>query len=101
VSVSPLQPFFGSRLRVPEGKILAKIFFIVVEHNIAQRRPVQSICKQQSFCVFFIDLNINQYKMGAGASVHQDEVKHLPQYTILGGDDKFHELKGEGTVPQL
>lgn len=33
--------------------------------------------------------------MGAGASVAQDEVKSLPQYTILGGDSKFDELKGE------
>lgn len=33
--------------------------------------------------------------MGAGASVERDEVKSLPQYTILGGDAKFDELKGE------
>jgi creatine kinase len=33
--------------------------------------------------------------MGAGASVSQDEVKNYPQYTILGGDAKFNELKGE------
>lgn len=33
--------------------------------------------------------------MGAGASVAQEEVKDLPQYTILGGDAKFAELKGE------
>lgn len=33
--------------------------------------------------------------MGAGASVSQDEVKNYPQYTILGGDSKFNELKGE------
>ena len=37
--------------------------------------------------------------MGAGASVTQEEVKSLPQYTILGGDAKFAELKdGEGKV---
>jgi hypothetical protein len=30
--------------------------------------------------------------MGAGASVSQDEVKAMPQYTILGGDAKFAEL---------
>lgn len=37
--------------------------------------------------------------MGAGASVSQDEVSGLPQYTILGGDAKFDELKGDdGTV---
>lgn len=33
--------------------------------------------------------------MGAGASVSQEEVATLPQYTILGGDAKFAELKGE------
>lgn len=33
--------------------------------------------------------------MGAGASVDKDEVSTLPQYTIMGGDAKFEELKGE------
>lgn len=33
--------------------------------------------------------------MGAGASVTQEEVNKLPQYTILGGDEKFAELKDE------
>mmetsp|Transcript_2257 Transcript_2257/g.3465 ORF Transcript_2257/g.3465 Transcript_2257/m.3465 type:complete len:449 (-) Transcript_2257:213-1559(-) len=34
--------------------------------------------------------------MGAGASaVEQAEVNKLPQYTILGGDAKYDELKGE------
>ena len=33
--------------------------------------------------------------MGAGASVSKEEVKGLPQYTIMGGDAKFDELKGE------
>lgn len=33
--------------------------------------------------------------MGAAASVEKDEVKTLPQYTIMGGDAKFDELKGE------
>ena len=33
--------------------------------------------------------------MGAGASVSQEEVAKLPQYTLLGGDAKFAELKGE------
>ena len=33
--------------------------------------------------------------MGAGASVSLEEVKDLPQFTILGGDAKFDELKGE------
>jgi len=34
--------------------------------------------------------------MGARASIiSQDEVKNLPQYTILGGDDKFNALKDE------
>jgi len=33
--------------------------------------------------------------MGAGASVSQDDVKDMPQYTILGGDSKFNELKGD------
>lgn len=32
--------------------------------------------------------------MGATSSVIQDDVKYLPQYTILGGDAKFEELKG-------
>jgi len=37
--------------------------------------------------------------MGAGASVSQDEVARFPQYTILGGDAKFNELKdAEGKV---
>jgi creatine kinase len=41
--------------------------------------------------------NIQLYllnRMGTGASVSRDEVSHLPQYTILGGDAKFDELKG-------
>ena len=33
--------------------------------------------------------------MGAGASVALEDVHHLPQFHILGGHDKFHELKGE------
>lgn len=33
--------------------------------------------------------------MGTGASVSREEVNHLPQYTILGGDAKFDELKNE------
>jgi len=33
--------------------------------------------------------------MGTGASVSREEVNHLPQYTILGGDAKFDELKSE------
>lgn len=33
--------------------------------------------------------------MGAGASVSLEDVKNLPQFTILGGDAKFDELKGE------
>jgi creatine kinase len=33
--------------------------------------------------------------MGAGASVSQDEVAKMPQYTILGGEAKFNELKDE------
>lgn len=33
--------------------------------------------------------------MGAGASVTQEDVKSMPQYTILGGDAKFAELKDE------
>lgn len=33
--------------------------------------------------------------MGAGASVSKEEVQGLPQYTIMGGDAKFDELKGE------
>ena len=33
--------------------------------------------------------------MGAAASVSNDEVKALPQYTIMGGETKFNELKGE------
>lgn len=38
-------------------------------------------------------------RMGAGASVSQEEVKSYPQYTILGGDSKFEELKdAEGKV---
>jgi len=37
--------------------------------------------------------------MGAGASVSQEEVNKYPQYTILGGDNKFAELKdAEGKV---
>jgi len=37
--------------------------------------------------------------MGAGASVTEEEVKNLPQYKILGGGDKFAELKAEdGTL---
>jgi len=39
--------------------------------------------------------------MGAGASVAQDDVKTLPQYTILGGDAKFAELKGEDGKVEL
>jgi hypothetical protein len=31
--------------------------------------------------------------MGAAASVTKEEVSNLPQYTILGGDAKFDELK--------
>jgi len=38
--------------------------------------------------------------MGAGASVSKEEVQNMPQYTILGGDSKFEELKDEeGKVP--
>ena len=33
--------------------------------------------------------------MGAGASVSMEEVNRMPQYTILGGDSKFNELKDE------
>jgi len=33
--------------------------------------------------------------MGAGASVSQEDVQALPQYKILGGDEKFAELKDE------
>lgn len=33
--------------------------------------------------------------MGAAASVSQDEVRKFPQYTILGGDAKFAELKND------
>lgn len=33
--------------------------------------------------------------MGTGASVSREEVNNLPQYTILGGDAKFDELKNE------
>lgn len=33
--------------------------------------------------------------MGAGASVSQDDIKDMPQYTILGGEAKFNELKGD------
>lgn len=33
--------------------------------------------------------------MGTGASVAREDVNHLPQYTILGGDAKFDELKNE------
>lgn len=33
--------------------------------------------------------------MGAGASFSQEEAKAFPQYKILGGDEKFNELKGE------
>jgi creatine kinase len=37
--------------------------------------------------------------MGTGASVTLDQVKDLPQYTILGGEAKFTELAAEdGTV---
>ena len=37
--------------------------------------------------------------MGAGASVSKEDVQSLPQYTILGGDAKFEELKdAEGKV---
>jgi len=37
--------------------------------------------------------------MGAGGSVTLDEVKDMPQYTILGGEAKYNELKEEdGTV---
>lgn len=36
---------------------------------------------------------------GASASLTQEEVKLLPQYTILGGDAKFEELKeADGTI---
>jgi len=37
----------------------------------------------------------NNPNMGAGASVTQEDVKSMPQYTILGGDAKFAELKDE------
>jgi creatine kinase len=33
--------------------------------------------------------------MGAAASISQDDVKGLPQYTIAGGDEKWSEVKGE------
>eukprot|EP01038_Epipyxis_sp_PR26KG_P016849 gene16849-23081_t len=33
--------------------------------------------------------------MGATASVLKEEVSELPQYTILGGDAKFDEMKDE------
>eukprot|EP00341_Mesodinium_pulex_P004891 CAMPEP_0116947276 /NCGR_PEP_ID=MMETSP0467-20121206/37560_1 /TAXON_ID=283647 /ORGANISM="Mesodinium pulex, Strain SPMC105" /LENGTH=448 /DNA_ID=CAMNT_0004631365 /DNA_START=36 /DNA_END=1382 /DNA_ORIENTATION=+ len=33
--------------------------------------------------------------MGASASVTLDEVNKLPQFTILGGEEKYNELKGE------
>ena len=33
--------------------------------------------------------------MGAAGSVTMEEVKDMPQYTILGGEAKFNELKGE------
>ena len=33
--------------------------------------------------------------MGAGASVSQEEVCKFPQYAILGGDEKYAELKDE------
>lgn len=33
--------------------------------------------------------------MGGAASISQDEVKQLPQYTIAGGDEKWSEIKGE------
>jgi hypothetical protein len=37
--------------------------------------------------------------MGTGASVSREEVASLPQYTILGGDAKYEELKdSEGKV---
>jgi hypothetical protein len=37
--------------------------------------------------------------MGTGASVIKEDVEKLPQYTILGGDAKFEELKdSEGKV---
>ena len=39
--------------------------------------------------------------MGAGASVSLEEVKDLPQFTILGGDAKFDELKGEDNKVDL
>lgn len=34
-------------------------------------------------------------KMGSAASVSIEEIEKLPQYEILGGQTKFHELKGE------
>ena len=33
--------------------------------------------------------------MGAAASVDLEEVNKLPQFTILGGEEKYNELKGE------
>lgn len=39
--------------------------------------------------------------MGAGASVSKEEVDHLPQYKILGGDSKFEELKNEDGKVEL
>lgn len=39
--------------------------------------------------------------MGASASVSKDDVKGLPQYTILGGDAKFEELKNDDGLVSL
>ncbi|RYY87199.1 hypothetical protein EON63_04475 [archaeon] len=37
--------------------------------------------------------------MGNGASVRREDVAHMPQYAILGGDSKYEEVKNEdGTI---
>ncbi len=40
-------------------------------------------------------------EMGGAVSVHKHEVQKFPQYHILGGDEKFHELKGEDERVEL
>jgi hypothetical protein len=64
---------------------------------------IASVCfpcfSRASVIVIILILGVLFVEMGAGASVSQEEVQKYPQYSILGGDKKWNEIKGEdGTL---
>lgn len=72
---------------------------VVTFKHIQKIHNSSSLSVFHRFCRGFQLTNIFLRRMGGAASVSQDEISKMPQYTILGGDAKFAELKNaEGKV---